>query len=197
MGGTCYLISKTLNRYNLRLFARNEISSHCNRRAKLQAWLRLHTRRSRLPRVMSRAGVGLSLVEGARGELIVERVNPGGPAALEGSIRPGDQIVGVNGVPAIGMKIKDVAPHITGPPLTLVEIIVLRQGFQIPVRIQRGSTVPPPAAQTQRPPTAGSQYKGSQRLGGESAAGRDPRALAAEAAMKRQVRCIPVLTCSC
>eukprot|EP00961_Rhodomonas_salina_P158083 2127997-Rhodomonas_salina.3 len=136
---------------------------------------------------MSRAGVGLSLVEGARGELIVERVNPGGPAALEGSIRPGDQIVGVNGVPAIGMKIKDVAPHITGPPLTLVEIIVLRQGFQIPVRIQRGSTVPPPAAQTQRPPTAGSQYKGSQRLGGESAAGRDPRALAAEAAMKRQV----------
>jgi hypothetical protein len=141
---------------------------------------------------MARAGVGLILSEGARGELFVQEVNPGGPASYEGTIRPGDQIIAVNGVGTLGMKIKDVAPHITGPPMTVVEIIILRQGMQIPIRIQRGAVAPPPPS---RPPQSalghgatGSHQKVAQRLGGDSIAGKDARALAAEAAMKRQVR---------
>ena len=139
---------------------------------------------------MTRAGVGLVLREGGGGGLFVESVNSGGAAAAEGSIRPGDQIVGVNGIPVTRMRSNDVAPHITGPPSSWVELVIFRQGMQFPVRIQRGSTAAGSAVNRQSQvaaPAARSPYKGSQRLGGEALAGRDPRALAAEAAMKRQV----------
>jgi C-terminal processing protease CtpA/Prc len=131
------------------------------------------------------------LRDGGMGELFVESVKPGGAAAAEGSIRPGDQIVVVNGIPATGMRSNDIAPHIVGPPLSWVELVIFRQGMQFSVRLQRGSTAVGSAVNPQRPvaapAAARSPHKGSQRLGGEAVAGRNPRALAAEAAMKRQV----------
>mmetsp|Transcript_40781 Transcript_40781/g.63667 ORF Transcript_40781/g.63667 Transcript_40781/m.63667 type:complete len:193 (-) Transcript_40781:1063-1641(-) len=136
---------------------------------------------------------------GTGGGIYVSGVNPGGSVDKEGTIQVGDCLVGIDGMSVEGKTVSELVPHITGPVHSVVILDLQRGGQQYQVRLQRsgGANVPRPAAATQPRPVQqvssaqnggqkGPPSKGSSRLGGDSTAGGDVRALAAEAAMRRQ-----------
>ncbi|MEN8183495.1 MAG: S41 family peptidase, partial [Myxococcota bacterium] len=81
---------------------------------------------------LSLEGIGVAL-SSRDGYSIVERVLPGGAADREGTLRPGDRIIGVaqndqTSVDIIDMALRDVVRMIRGPRNTPVSLTVLREG---------------------------------------------------------------------
>lgn len=77
-------------------------------------------------------GVGF-LLEAEDGEYVVRRILPGSPAADEGSIHPGDRIVGVVDTDGVtrelgGKSIEEVVNWIRGQAGTKVKLIVIAEG---------------------------------------------------------------------
>lgn len=91
-------------------------------------------------------GVGALLVE-REGEILIERILPGGPAARDGVLKKGDQIVGVGDgevmVDVIGMRLRDVVRLIRGESGTTVylDIVAAKGGPRSVVSCVRGKTV--------------------------------------------------------
>jgi len=71
--------------------------------------------------------IGMSLDhrprENGRGELVVDRVVPDGPAANAG-IRPGDRILEIEGAPTRDMSIADAAHRLRGPVDATVTLVI-------------------------------------------------------------------------
>lgn len=54
-------------------------------------------------------GFGFTLIEADNGLVLVRSIIPGGPAHIEGSIRPGDILVSAVGIPVYGLEHTDIA----------------------------------------------------------------------------------------
>ena len=91
-------------------------------------------------------GVGALLVE-REGEILIERILPGGPAERAGTLKAGDQIVSVaqgddEAVDVIGMRLRDVVRQIRGKADTVVQlgIVPAKGGATQIVKCVRGRT---------------------------------------------------------
>jgi len=93
-------------------------------------------------------GVGALLVE-REGEILIERILPGGPAARDGVLKAGDQIIGVGQgedteiVDVIGMRLRDAVRLIRGKSGTKVQLSIIeaKGGAKRVVTCVRGKTV--------------------------------------------------------
>jgi hypothetical protein len=80
-------------------------------------------------------GIGVQLTP--RGDaLVVEAVVAGGGAAEVG-LRPGDEIVSVDGVPVAGIGMEEAVARIRGPEGTVVRIAFRRDGAKLEVLVPR------------------------------------------------------------
>ncbi len=82
-----------------------------------------------------RAGIGVS-VGMKRGAFVVSAIEPGGPAAQAG-IRPGDELVAVDGQPLHGASLEAVRALLGGPDETLVAVQVRQRGRQRSLELVR------------------------------------------------------------
>ena len=81
------------------------------------------------------AGVGMTL-GGRDGVVTVQDAYEGGPGR-EAGIRPGDQILAVDGVPVSGDKISDAVGRIRGEVGSTVTLTLRRDGREIVVAVPR------------------------------------------------------------
>lgn len=70
-------------------------------------------------------GIGVQMRDDLNGFKVV-RIVEGGPAYVQGKLRNGDLIVGVNGEPVVGLDILDVVQLVRGPEGTAVDLKVIR-----------------------------------------------------------------------
>jgi hypothetical protein len=82
------------------------------------------------------AGVGLVLKNGGA-KFVVESLVAGGGAACEGTVKPGDVLLQVEGVSAAGQTLATLVPSIKGPTGTSVRLVLERQGQPYTVCIKR------------------------------------------------------------
>lgn len=84
----------------------------------------------------ARAGIG-ALLESTGGTVTVKKLAPGGGAELEGTLRVGDVIIGVNRHEIVGMG-RELIELVCGPVGTTCELMVMRDGRVLPpVTIRR------------------------------------------------------------
>jgi carboxyl-terminal processing protease len=106
------------------------------------------------------SGVGLQVAQAAAG-LRVDRVFPRSPAARAG-IRPGDQIVAVNGRSIAGKPSRETTAMIRGRPGTFVTLTVVSNNRRRDARLRRAEVHVPPVEARLR--TAGGRRIGVVRL---------------------------------
>jgi carboxyl-terminal processing protease len=85
-------------------------------------------------------GIGVQMRDNLNGFTVV-RVIEGGPAYQEGSLRPEDLIVAVDGESVMGLDIQDAVQRIRGTAGTPVVLTVMRGQITTDVSIQRGEVV--------------------------------------------------------
>jgi hypothetical protein len=91
----------------------------------------IHHQRARgPPPAPQRAGIG-ALLESTGGTVTVKKLAPGGGAELEGTLRVGDVIVGVNRQEIMGMG-KELIELVCGPVGSVCELMVMRGGKVLP-----------------------------------------------------------------
>ena len=89
------------------------------------------------------SGIGASINAPSPNELVeVAQVFPGSPAEKAG-VKKGDKIKQVNGEDMLGRTSEEVANKIKGPEGTVVNIVMLRNGAEMPFAITRGKVTPP------------------------------------------------------
>lgn len=84
-------------------------------------------------------GIGAVLRHtGAEQRLVVESVPSGGPAA-EAGLRPGDEVVEIDGEPVAGMTVREVVEALRGEVGATVRLGVVRDGADpITIEVTRG-----------------------------------------------------------
>lgn len=80
-------------------------------------------------------GIGASTVF-IEGKLFVNEVSEGYPA-FKSEIKPGDQLVKINGIDLKGKDRNQVSQLLRGPKGTAVDLVVLREGKEIPKKLTR------------------------------------------------------------
>lgn len=80
------------------------------------------------------AGTGIT-IRALRDTVVALRVNPGGPASQAG-IRPGDQLLAVDGTPVTGITTDSVSRLLLGTPDTRVRVRYLRAGAAAPAEVE-------------------------------------------------------------
>ncbi|MBT6269506.1 MAG: S41 family peptidase [Phycisphaerae bacterium] len=79
-------------------------------------------------------GIGISIQENTKGEIMVVKPIEGTPAYY-GKVQPDDVILAVNGKSASGWSLNDAVDRITGPPGTAVSITIRRKTEEEPITI--------------------------------------------------------------
>ncbi|MCB9742046.1 MAG: PDZ domain-containing protein [Alphaproteobacteria bacterium] len=79
-------------------------------------------------------GVGLTLEDREKGAFILEEVFPGHPAA-EAGLKPGDQLLRIDGVSLVGLDVQAVGERLSGEEGSAVEL-ELRRGASAPFTVE-------------------------------------------------------------
>ncbi len=89
------------------------------------------------------SGIGATINAPTPNEYVeVAQVFPGSPAEKAG-VRKGDKIKQVQGEDMLGKTSEEVANKIKGPEGTIVNIVMIRNGADVPFAITRGKVTPP------------------------------------------------------
>jgi C-terminal processing protease CtpA/Prc len=78
------------------------------------------------------AGIGLTFLKAAPGGLPVKRVKEGGAAAAEGSIRPGELVVSIDGAELAALDKQALARAMMGPEGSAAALMVAPAGGGAP-----------------------------------------------------------------
>jgi len=83
---------------------------------------------------LSRVGIGVTFKrDKARGCYVVRRVKPGGPAALNGVLQPGDEFHEVDGIVMAAKTPEELTKMVLGPSGSRVDLTIIRNGDVAPV----------------------------------------------------------------
>ena len=89
------------------------------------------------------SGIGATITSPGPNDLVeVAQVFPNSPAERAG-VKKGDKIKQVQGEDMLGRTSEEVANKIKGPEGTVVNIIMIRNGVEVPFAITRGKVTPP------------------------------------------------------
>ena len=89
------------------------------------------------------SGIGATITSPGPNDLVeVAQVFPNSPAEKAG-VKKGDKIKQVQGEDMVGRTSEEVANKIKGPDGTVVNIIMIRNGVEVPFAITRGKVTPP------------------------------------------------------
>jgi carboxyl-terminal processing protease len=102
----------------------------------------------------SKAGIGLQMVEGTKGQIRVITATEGSPAAITG-ILPQDVLKSIDGQSLSGMNVYKVASLLQGKPGTTVKLVVHRGNQDYPFTVPRTPAHPVPVRYHTQPTPSG------------------------------------------